>query len=65
MRTTLLSLLATPWVMAGELIIRNANSSSTRRQSYATYQGYYDETYGLNIWKRYGFPVETLAHESS
>lgn len=54
--TTLLMLMATLATapLARGRVVRTAPSSApTVDLGYATYQGYHDDTYGLNVWKRY------------
>lgn len=58
MQITLVPMLvATFWAMAPLAqgrVPRTARSSAPSVDlGYATYQGYHDDTYGLNVWKRY------------
>lgn len=43
---------AAAWGSAAELVL--STSGPTVSLGYATYEGYYNGTYDLNIWKRYG-----------
>ncbi|KAK2602565.1 hypothetical protein N8I77_009083 [Diaporthe amygdali] len=62
MGITLLLMLVAAWATAlsahGRVIRTTRSSAPTVDLGYATYQGYYDDTYGLNMWKsvRYAAP---------
>lgn len=50
-------MLAATWAAApfaqGRALPTARSSAPTVDLGYATYQGYHDDTYGLNVWKRY------------
>lgn len=46
------NLAAAPFAQ-GRALPTARSSSTTVDLGYATYQGYHDDTYGLNVWKRY------------
>lgn len=44
--------------LANGRVLRTARSSApTVDLGYAAYQGYHDDTYELNVWKRYLHPI--------
>lgn len=57
MQISSLLMLAATWAAApfaqGRALPAARSSAPTVDLGYAAYQGYHDDTYGLNVWKRY------------
>lgn len=49
----LVAILATTPLAQGRVLRTARSSAPTIDLGYATYEGYHDDTYGLNVWKRY------------
>ena len=53
--TSMLMLLATAPFAQARVLQTARSSAPTVDLGYATYQGFHDDTYGLNVWKGYFF----------
>lgn len=53
----LVATLATAPFANGRVVQTPRSSAPTVDLGYVAYQGYHDETYGLNVWKRYPHPI--------
>lgn len=53
----LVAALATATPAQGRVLRTARSSAPTVDLGYATYQGYHDDTYGLDVWKRYPHPI--------